>query len=377
MHSQFPVIQHLIHLNHAAVGPWPLRTVEAVKAFAQENLSYGSLHYLQWLEVEKKLRENLARLINAPSSDDIALVKNTSEGLSFVAYGLPWQSGDNVVGIVQEFPSNRFVWESLAPRGVEFRKLDLDLAPDPEQALFDMCDKHTRLISVSAVQYHNGLRMDLHRIGEFCRQRNILFCVDAIQHIGAMPFDVQAIGADFAVADGHKWMLSAEGLGLLYIRAELLDRLTVLQYGWHMTETLQDYSQQEFNLAETARRFECGSPNMIGIHAMYNSIALLLEHGMQVIGDRVIDNSRFLIGELKKIKGINLLSNTQDNRLSGIVTFANDVMDAQQLYKHLTAQQVLCACRGGGVRVSPHFYTPRDQLEHLIEMLKEVIDVNY
>ena len=372
MHSQFPVSRQLIHLNHAAVGPWPQVTADAVSAFAEQNLRFGSLNYPRWMAVEHRLRQNLAALIHAESADEIALVKNTSEGLSFVAYGLDWQAGDSVVGILQEFPSNRFVWESLASRGVEFRKLDLDRAEDPEQGLFDLCDEHTRLLSISAVQYHNGLRMDLVRIGQFCRRRGILFCVDAIQQIGALPFDVRAIQADFVIADGHKWLLAAEGLGLFYVRREVMDRLTVLQYGWHMTADPADYSAQEFRLADSARRFECGSPNMLGIHAMNASVELLLTSGMRSVGDKVLANSRFLIEGLSSIQGIEIISNPSEHRLSGIVSLRSERYSAEQLQQMLSEKKVLCAARVGGLRLSPHFYTPRQQLEQLLEMLAQL-----
>ena len=218
MSPEFQLDPDIVYLNHAAVAPWPRRTVEAVRRFADENAILGATRYPAWLEKEQALRGRLARLINAPSVDDIALLKNTSEALSLVAYGLPWEAGENVVGIAQEFPSNRLVWESLAPRGVELRLLDLDGATDPEGELLALCDSRTRLVSISAVQYARGLRMDLERIGEHCRAHEILFCVDAIQQIGVLPFDVQAIRADFAAADGHKWMLGPEGLAV-FLRA--------------------------------------------------------------------------------------------------------------------------------------------------------------
>jgi cysteine desulfurase / selenocysteine lyase len=371
MNRQFPVIDNLIHLNHAAVGPWPQQTAEVVKQFAEENARQGSLDYLQWLEVETQLRENIKTLINASSADEIALVKNTSEGLSFVAYGVDWKEGDNVVGIQQEFPSNRFVWESLASQGVEFRKLDMQGQDDPEQALFDLCDGATKLISISAVQYYNGYRMDLEKVGSFCREHNILFCVDAIQQIGALPFDVQAIGADFAMADGHKWMLAPEGLGLFYIRREVIERLGLCQYGWRMTEKLEDYSQQDFKIQTTARRFECGSPNMMGIHALNSSLQLLLENGMQNIGGRVTQRTRYLIDGLNAINNIRLYTDTSEQRISGIVTFGHRSLDNQQLYKLLTHHSVLCAPRGGGVRLSPHFYTPFEQLDKVLALIHD------
>lgn len=373
MKQQFPVIDKLIHLNHAAVGSWPTVTADAVKAFAEENIECGSLHYSSWLKTEQSLRQRLAALIHASSADEIALVKNTSEGLSFVAYGLAWRPGDNVVGIQQEFPSNRFVWDSLADKGVEFRKLDLQSYVDPEQALFDLCDSHTRLLSISAVQYHDGFKMDLARIGQFCRDKNILFCVDAIQQIGALPFDVQATGIDFAIADGHKWMLAPEGLGLFYIRQQVMDRLAVHQYGWHMTEPLSDYSQLDFVMGQTARRFECGSPNMLGIHALNASIGLLLESGMESIGSKVIENSHFIIEQLRLINGIDIISNDSEKRLSGIVTFRSETVSNDKLYEKLSEQGVLCAPRGGGIRLSPHFYNPRDQLEHALSIVRSAV----
>jgi len=367
--DQFPVVENLIHLNHAAVGPWPLVTAQAVKDFAMQNAAEGSLHYLDWMELENNLRQNLATLIHARSADEIALVKNTSEGLSLVAYGLPWVKGDNVVGIRQEFPSNRFVWESLSDQGVEFRKLDLDASDDPEQALFELCDENTRLISISAVQYHNGFRMDLARVSEFCRTQGILFCVDAIQQIGALPFDVQQIQADFVIADGHKWLLSAEGLGLFYVRKEIMERLRILQFGWHMVDSLDDYTQQSFALHAGARRFECGTPNMLGIHALNASVQLLLETGMQRIGERVLENTGFLIEQLSSIEPVQMLTDSNAARRSGIVTFKLQGKLDQAVYRALGKQRVLCAPRGGGIRFSPHFYTPRSQLQQVVEMV--------
>lgn len=368
---EFPVVNKIIHLNHAAVGPWPQVTADAVVSFARENAEVGSLHYLRWLDTEQILRSNLARLINAPNVDDIALVKNTSEGLSLVAYGLAWQSGDNVVGIQQEFPSNRFVWDSLNSKGVEFRKLDLQGQADPEQALINLCDRRTRLISISAVQYHNGFKMDLEKIGQYCRENNILFCVDAIQQIGALPFDVQAIGADFAIADGHKWMLAAEGLAVFYVRREVMDQLSLLQFGWHMAEDMSDYTVQKFEAASSAKRFECGSPNMLGIHALNASVGLLLETGLQEIGTKVIGNSQYLVDKLASIKGIKIISDISQNRMSAIVTFSSEIIPSDKLHRVLTEKGVLCALRGGGVRLSPHFYTPRSQLEQTVSIIRE------
>ena len=233
--DQFPQQNDIYYLNHAAVSPWPRSTAEAVSEFAKENVQHGAADYPRWLGVEQSLRKNLARLINAPSSKNIALQKNTSEGLSTIAYGIEWNPGDQIVISNQEFPSNRIVWESLQDRGVEVIQADLS-GPDPEQAVIDCLGPKARLLSISSVQYGTGLTLDLVKLGQTCRQREVLFCVDAIQSIGALPFDVVANQADFVVADGHKWMLGPEGVALLYLSDRVLASLKLHQYGWHMVK---------------------------------------------------------------------------------------------------------------------------------------------
>ena len=371
--SEFALNDDLIHLNHAAVGPWPRRTVTAVTHFAEENLHHGSWHYPEWLQVESLLRQQLADLIHAPSADDIALVKNTSEALSFVATGIAWRAGDNVVISNEEFPSNRIVWESLAPQGVELRQADLCSAASPEDALFSLVDSSTRLLAISSVQYGSGLRMDLPRIGEFCRQRDILFCVDAIQSVGAVAFDVQAMGADFVAADGHKWMLGPEGLGFFYVRPELRDSLKLTQFGWHMVEAIGDFDRTDWQPANSARRFECGSPNMLSIHALSASLSLLLEVGMEAVERQVLANSRFLFESLLQVPGIELVTAPQEGRFAGIVSFKHTDQTSETIFAALDANKVFCAQRAGGIRLSPHFYTPRARLEAAIQHINDTV----
>jgi len=368
--KEFPVVEQLIHLNHAAVAPWPRTTVAAIQSFAEENLLYGSSNYARWIELETDLREKARELINAPAAKDIALIKNTSEGLSFVASGLSWNAGDNIVGIRQEFPSNRFVWQSLNDQGVEFRELDLEqFSEEAEQALMNLCDSNTRLLAISAVQYTNGFRLDLVQLGKFCRDNGILFSIDAIQQIGAIPFDVQEYSADFVIADGHKWMLGPEGLGIFYVNAEILDQIKPSQFGWHMAADKSNYLAKTFQPAPDARRFECGSPNMLGIHALHASLELLLEIGIEEIHRGIINNYNYLLDGLQSISHVKLLSDTRPQRRSGILTFHSDHIASEDLYRKLQANKVLCAPRGGGIRLSPHFYTPKKQLEETVNML--------
>lgn len=368
-HPEFPLTDQLIYLNHAAVAPWPKRTGEAVSKFAQQNTRYGSHFYLDWLNKETELRSQLQALLNAPSADDIALVKNTSEALSFVAYGLPWQPGDNIVSSNEEFPSNRLPWQSLSDQGVEFRQADLRSAATPEDALFALVDGDTRLLTISSIQFASGLRMDLERIGAFCKQRGILFCIDAIQSLGAVQFDVQAYQADFVMADGHKWMFGPEGLGVFYTTAEARDKLKLTQYGWHMMKDIHNYENQPWEIHPAARRFECGSPNMLGIHAFSASLSLLLETGMAAVEAQVLEKSDYLKDAIAENEQLILLSERQNRLKSGIVIFKRRAVANEALYKYLQENGVVCALRGGGVRFSAHFYNTLEEIDRALGLV--------
>jgi cysteine desulfurase / selenocysteine lyase len=369
--EEFPLEPTLCHLNHAAVGPWPARAAAAVARFAEENTRLGSLHYPQWLATETRLRERLARLIGADSAGDIALAKNTSEALSIIAHGLRWQAGDEIVGIEQEFPSNRVVWESLADRGVIWSALDVERSADPESDLLALCTPRTRMIAVSWVQYARGLRLDLERIGAFCRSQGILFCVDGIQGLGALPFDLALTGADFIVADGHKWMLGPEGVALLYVRPSLRPELTLHQFGWHMLQHSGDYDRRTWEPAEDARRFECGSPNLLGVHALEASLSLLEEVGIDQVWRDIQERTAYLVDRIDE-HGLELLTPRDPDRRAGIVTFRVPDTSSADLYAGLMQRRVLCAQRGGGIRFSPHFHTPIDVIDRAIEQVLDI-----
>ncbi len=363
----------LIYLNHAAVGPWPKCTRDAVTQFAEENWQIGASEYPRWLIKEREIRQLAARLINAPSPNDIALLKNTSEALSVVAYGIDWKSGDNIVSCDQEFPSNRIVWESLANQGVGLRLASVDEDDSPEAAIFNCVDERTRLITVSSVQYASGLKLDIEKIGNFCQSRNILFCLDAIQTIGAITLDVQTCHADFVMADGHKWMLGPEGIAIFYSRPSARNQLKLNQFGWHMINNPGDFDQQGWQVNESAQRFECGSPNMLGIQALHASLGYLLDKGMETIGEQVQQNSDFLFQEISRLKGIRRVIPEARERRAGIITFFPTKKDPEQLYRQLKQANIICANRGGGVRFSPHFYHSRNELEQAVSTLDQLL----
>lgn len=374
--DEFPQDGDICYLNHAAVAPWPRRSADAVIAFARENIHQGARDYPRWIQLEHRLRAQLQALLNAPTKGDIALIKNTSEALSFVAMGLSWTAGDEVLLSDQEFPSNRIPWQALEPRGVRVRQVSLD-APDPEAALIAAMGPATRLLSISSVQYASGLRMDLQRLGQACRERGILFCVDAIQSLGALPIDVRAIDCDFLMADGHKWLLGPEGLGVFFCRREVRDRLALHQFGWHMVEAMGDYDREDWTPASSARRFEPGSPNTLAQHALSASLELLLEVGAERIQQALQQRTAYLIQSISVLPGARLLSPVVPERRAGIVTFRFEGVDNAWLHDQLMQAGVICAARGGGVRWSPHFYTPQAVLDKALAVLRNTRQTGY
>ena len=370
----FPILeQDAPYLNHAAVGPWPRPTAEAVQAFADENMRHGSANYFAWLERERELRDRLARLVGAASGDDIALLKNTTECISAVAWGLDWAAGDNVVLPAGEFPSNRLPWLAQSARGVEAREIDIRAAGDAEQALIAAMDANTRLLSVSSVQWADGFRLDLERLGAACRERGVLFFVDAIQQLGALPIDVSACQADFLAADAHKWLLAPEGIAVFYCREDVRPQLRLLQQGWHMVDRSWDFDRSAWPPSDTAVRFEAGSPNTTGQAALHASAGLLLDFGIERIAADILGNTELLMTELPRIDGVVLTSRTEARRRSGIVAFRHESIAPPALYQALKARGISCALREGSVRLSPHFYQGERELSALLEALAHIV----
>jgi len=374
--DEFPILDHGLYANHAAIAPWPRITSEAVAAFAAENTQIGPEKYSHWLLRETRLRERLASLINAATADEIALLKNTTEGICTVANGIDWRKGDNLVLPADEFPSNRLPWLALQRLGVEVREVDIRGTDDPESALLERMDSHTRLLSVSAVQWTDGLRLNLKMLGQFCQQNEVLFFVDAIQHLGALQMDVQACGIDFLAADGHKWLLAPEGIAVFFCRGERHEQLRTSQQGWRMVDDPYQFNREQWKPSETARRFEAGTPNTLGQAGLHASIGLLLDVGMPEVEAFVSQNSAELSAGLEKIPGIELVRPFDLQRVSGIVSFRavnRNLAEVQQSLKH---NGLSCTVRGGAIRLSPHFYQAGKPVMEILALVENTLSGN-
>ena len=371
--DEFPILKQGHYANHAAIAPWPRAASLAVVEFAQENSQIGPENYSRWLLVERQLRNRLASLVNAASPNDIALLKNTTEGICTVANGIDWRSGDNLIIPVDEFPSNRLPWQALQRLGVEVREVDIRATSEPEQALLACLDARTRLLAVSAVQWRDGLRLRLELLGDACQAKDILFFVDAIQQLGAMQMDVEACGIDFLTADGHKWLLAPEGIAVFYCRESVRGRLKLQQRGWRMVDEPYRFSRNSWEPSKTASRFEAGSPNMLGQAALHASVGLLQEIGMQHVEACIAANSLALSKGLADVPGLELVRPFDPQRVSGIVSFRPPDGDPDRVQLALKSRQLSCTVRGDAIRLSPHFYQAGQPVQEILAVIKEVL----
>ncbi|HLK48357.1 MAG TPA: aminotransferase class V-fold PLP-dependent enzyme [Bryobacteraceae bacterium] len=361
--DQFPVRQRLVYLNHAAVAPLCRPAANAMKQLAEDCLQFGSLHNDQWMATYAGLRVAAARLIGARQSE-IALVKNTSEGIATIAMGLNWKPGDRMVGFGEEFPANYFPWKRLEQRGVTVTWLSVK---DPLDRIDEAC-RGARLLSISFVQYLSGYRAPLQAIGEICRRNQCIFMVDAIQGLGAFPVDVKASGIHALAADGHKWLLGPEGCGILYIDERLQPEVEPVEFGWTNVAQYADYGSRDMGLRPDAGRYECGTLNTIGCYGLRAAIEFLLEIGIEEIAGVVEDlGNRIAAGV--RAKGYEILDGRTPQTGAGIVSFRKPGYDAAELVRKLRAEGITAAPRAGWVRTSPHFYVRPDEIDRMIDLL--------
>jgi cysteine desulfurase/selenocysteine lyase len=370
----FPVLKHWDFFNHAGVSPIPKVSGDALRIWAGESEG-GAYLGTRWYADVERLRALAAGILHA-HRDEIAFIKNTSEGISIVASGLDWQWGDRIVTTAVEYPANIYPWmEVVRSHGAKLILVEEETAADGtkqvpvEKILTEAADPRTRLVSLSHVEFASGQRHDIARIGAFCREHHKLFNVDAIQTVGVLPVDVKAMQIDFLSADGHKWMLGPEGAGIFYCRRELIERTRPLMIGWMNVVNPDEYGDYDYTLKPDAGRFECGSYNIAGLLALKASLELLHGVGIGKIADRVKSLGDRLIEKLKA-KGYVVLSPRASEQWSGIVSFSSPTHDHANIVRDLRRNhKTEIALREGRLRASPHFYNTEEQIDRLVEHL--------
>ncbi len=375
LRRQMPVAARYAYLDHAAVAPLTAPARDAVIQWSHAAADSGDLHWSTWAEQVRNVRLLCSSLIGT-DSENLAFVPNTTAGIGLVAEGLPWRPGDNVVTLANEFPSNLYPWMNLRDRGVETRLVKAERGRVDMEQILERCDARTRLISVSWVGYASGWRLDVDWVVRRAHERGILVLLDAIQGLGVFPLNVADTPVDFLAADGHKWMLGPEGAGIFYIRPQHLDLLHPIGVGWNSVVQASEFDRIDFHLRPTARRFEGGSQNMVGVMALGASLQLLesagLASGESAIAERVLAITDYACERLQEV-GACVLSHREGERRSGIVTFQVPGQDPDQLRRACLQAGVVVSCRGGGVRISPHAYANRDDIERLIEVIRPAV----
>jgi len=366
LRQEFPVKANRIFFDHAKVSPLPRRVRDAVNAFTEDACEYGTKNYKAWMTEVDRVRGQFARLING-GVDEVAFVKNTSEGISIVANGIDWKAGDNVVIPNIEFPANVYPWWNLKRFGVETRMVEEEDGRILLDDLIKQTDERTRVISVSSVECNNGFRNDLNQIGAFCKERDILFCVDAIQSLGILRMDVKRDNIDFLAADGHKWMLSVEGLGGFYISKNVLEKIYPATVGWDSMVNASDFMNYDFTFRPDAKRFEEGSFNTMSIYALGAALDLLLEIGIDTIQSSALSQGDYLVDGLQQ-RGIKILNSMIPKERSGIISYALTA-DLQKLTAYMAENNVSLTVRDGMVRLSPHFYNSQDEADLFFDLL--------
>jgi cysteine desulfurase/selenocysteine lyase len=363
LRTQFPVTKSLIYLNHAAVAPLVRPAAEAMQRFSDDAMLYGSLHYEQWLEACEGVRRAAARLVNVTPAE-IALMKNTSEGIATVAMGLDWRAGDRIVAFTEEFPANQYPWRRLESKGV---RIDWLSVTDPLEKI-EAAAKGARLLAISFVQYLTGYRVDVQAIGEICRRHGVIYFVDAIQGLGVFPLDARACHIDALAADGHKWLLGPEGCAIFYISRELQDQVEPVEFGWTNVAGYNDYGARDMALRNDAGRYECGTLNTIGCFGLRASMEFLLDVGadrmapkIQALGDQIAEGARQ--------KGYEVLGERTPATGAGIVSFRKAGVESTAIVAHLREQKISAAARAGWVRTSPHFYITPEEIEKVVGCL--------
>jgi cysteine desulfurase / selenocysteine lyase len=365
----FPITKKYTYLNSAAVAPLPTISVEAVASQLLDVCESASVNYLDWIATKNRARNIIATMLNV-KAEQIAFTRNTSDGFSTVANGLKWTSDDNIVSFDKEFPANFYAWRRIRDEfGVELRlcperngRIDLD-------EFVGMIDKNTKLVAISAVQYGSGFRANLEKIGRVARSVDALFAVDIIQALGVMPFDLPAQFVDIASGASHKWLCSPEGCGILYLSDRARERVQPTLVGWISVETPWDFEDREQGFKSTALAWETGTGTSSLFYGLEQSTKLLFNTGARNIQIYLEDLTDHFCEILSKLY-YEIVSSREPGEKSQIVCIKNrSGLAPNEIAKHLEARNIIVSPRNDRIRVAPHFFNTKEEIEKLVENL--------
>jgi len=369
MRALFPIATRYAYLDHAANAPLatPVRSTMDVYLTRMTEEPFDLAH---WERLRNQVRTRIAELLSV-GPESITFTKNTTAGLGLVAAGLDWEAGDNIVGIHREFPSNIYPWMALKRRGVELRLYQPEHGRIDVKAVVRLCDQHTRVLAISAVQFWSGFRTDLGALGSALRGRDVLLVLDAVQAVGGLQVDLSRTPVDFLAVGAQKWLLGPMGAGFAYIGPRMLDRLNPVSIGPESVVNEREYVNYELAFKPGARRFEESAPNYAGILGMGAAVNLLLRCGAPVVEEVVLRLADRLRDELPT-RGYELVMKpTAPSERSGIVSFRHPRMVPAELHARLREAGVIISLRADFLRASPHYYNSDEDLDRLLEALPQ------
>lgn len=368
----FPALKKFVYLNSAAVAPLPVVTVEAVLSQLKDVCENGVLNYTEWIATKEKCRSLVAEMLSV-RPEQIAFMRNTSDGFSAVANGLTWQKDDNIVTFQGEFPSNFYAWKMIRDRfGVELRVCPSRNGRIDLTEFVSLIDKRTKLVAISVVQFDTGFRSDLEYIGKIARSNDALFAVDIIQGFGAIELDLPSQLVDIASGSSHKWLCAPEGCGILYLSDRARERLTPSLVGWISVENHWDFAHKEQSWKPNALAFESGTGCASLFYGLKASLELINQVGIKKI-EAYLEQLTDYLCELAKSKGYEILSSRKKEEKSQIVLIApkqgwTDI----EIAKHLQERNIIISPRSGAIRVAPHFFNNQADIETFVETLSEL-----
>lgn len=363
--SQFPVFEKYVFLNAAALSPIPESAQRVMAELALEIARSAYLGHEKWKIRIAETRKLAAGLVGG-EEDEVAFIRNTSDGVSLVASGFPFAEGDEVVINDLEFPSNVYPWLNLRSKGVTVKiAKSVDGRVTPDMIAREVTPR-TKIVAISTVQYATGYRADLSALGQMARDRGFLLFVDAIQSLGALPMDVKKYGVDFLSCGGHKWLCAPEGIGVFYCAKERLDLLQLTRVGWNTVNDPYNFGNIDFTPKPSAGRFEEGTPNLSGIYGLHESLKTVMLYGMDR-NEAHIFSLTSLLAECLRSRGYAIVSPMNEGEWSGILIFtAKDKKENASIVKRLNSAGVLVMERGLGIRVAPHFFNTAQDIQKLL-----------
>lgn len=369
--SNFTSIEDGIYLNHAAVSPMSLFHKRAMEEYYIKRSRFPVDLWPDAMNFKLELKQKIKKVINASSVNEIAITLNTSMGLSLFASGYPWKYGDEIIIHSIEFPANVYPFMNLETRGVRIKwiKIQPDQGISLEEIKKHVTDK-TRAIAISFVQFINGFRADLHQLGHFCRQKDILLVVDGIQGVGVMPIDVQKMNIDVLAVGGHKWLMWPMGVGFVYIRNGILENVRPSLAGWLSVKDSWNFFDYKLDFLDSGEKFEFGTLNYMGIYVANTLLGKFLEMGIPNIYRKILHLTNLLIEGLRQM-GLKVISSLEEKHRSGIITIK--LKDSERIYQKLKEEGVIISLRAGMLRFSPHCYNTEEEIHRALDILQSAL----